>query len=281
MFNIDKSKIKRVRVSEDKEWKTAKEYLIFLRHKRVYLYAKEFCKDKNVLDYGCGAGYGTTILSKVAKKIIGIDIDKNVINICKAKYKHNNLIFQNIDSYPLPFDSKTFDVIVSFHVIEHFKYVSKYLNEIKRILKDDGVLIITTPNRKYRLLPFQKPWNPEHFREYSSRTLKRELTPVFNKIILKGIYGNEEINVFEYRRMIMLRNPFMAYIYTPCIQILEKFLPSNMTLRLEQKFAKLNVKNKSQYLNIDLYSKKFSIEDFGIGNNFKKSLDLLAICRKK
>jgi 2-polyprenyl-3-methyl-5-hydroxy-6-metoxy-1,4-benzoquinol methylase len=47
-------------------------------------------------------------------------------------------------------------------VMEHVHDVPGYLNELKRALKDDGVLIITTPNRKYRLYPFQRPINPYH-----------------------------------------------------------------------------------------------------------------------
>ena len=273
--------IKRFRVSEKKKWNTIKDYLHFLRHKKAYIYAGEFCKDKNILDYGCGNGYGTFYLSNQAKKIIGIDIDKNIINYCKKNYSQKNLSFQEINSFPLPFNDKHFDVIVSFQVIEHIKIVSKYLYEIKRILKEDGVVLITTVNRKYRLLPYQMPWNPEHFREYSFKKLKNELMAFFNKIVIKGIYGNREINAIEYRRMIKLKNPFMAYIFTPCMKILKKLLPTNIVSRLEQKISKENRENDSQKSNIDLFKHKNYNENYTVGDNLKKSLDFLAICKKR
>jgi len=272
--------IKRFRVSEKKKWVTIKDYLHFLRHKKAYLYTEKFCKDKNILDYGCGSGYGTFYLSKLAKKIIGIDIDKNIIKFCKRNYSQTNLSFQEINSFPLPFNDKHFDVIISFQVIEHIKIVPKYLYEIKRVLKEDGVALITTVNRKYRLLPYQMPWNPEHFREYSFKKLKNELMAFFNKIVIKGIYGNKEINAIEYRRMIKLKNPFIAYIYTPCMKLLKMLLPTNIVSRIEQKISRENTENASQNSNFDLFKNKNYIEDYTVGDNLKKSLDFLAICKK-
>ena len=272
--------IKRFRVSEKKKWSTISDYLHFLRHKKAYLYAGEFCKDKNILDYGCGNGYGAYYLSKQANKIIGIDIDKNTINSCKRNYNQKNLSFQKINSFPLPFNDKHFDVIISFQVIEHIKIVSKYLYEIKRILKEDGVVLITTVNRKYRLLPYQMPWNPEHFREYSFKKLKNELMAFFNEIVIKGVYGKKEINAIEYRRMKKLKNPFIAYIYTPCMKILKKLLPTNITSRLEQKISRENTEKSSQNSNIDIFINKNYIDDYTVGDNLKKSLDFLAICKK-
>ena len=80
--------------------------------------------------------------------------------------------------------------------------------------------------------------------------------------------------------MIKLKNPFIAYIYTPCMKILKKLLPTSIASRLEQKISKENTESDSQNSNIDLFKNKNYIEDYTVGDNLKKSLDFLAICKK-
>ncbi|KKL88322.1 hypothetical protein LCGC14_1925850, partial [marine sediment metagenome] len=128
-----------------------------LKSRKEYHYAGEFGKDKTIMDYGCGPGYGSEILSRYAKKVVGVDIRTKAINYSRRTYQQSNLSFQVISpSKPLPFKDDYFDVIISSHVIEHIPNVHKYLGELKRILKINGKLIISTPNKKFRLLPFQK-----------------------------------------------------------------------------------------------------------------------------
>ena len=147
-----------------------------LRCEKEYQFLSKYTKNKIILDFGCGPGYGSAMLAEHAKKVIGIDIDSKPFNYAIKTYKKPNLAFKLVksDSYPLEFEDEKFDVIISRHVIEHILDVRSYLNELKRILKKDGYVIFITPNRKSRLLPFQKPVHNDHVKEYTYKSFKKE-----------------------------------------------------------------------------------------------------------
>lgn len=105
--------------------------------------------DKVVVDLASGEGYGTSILSSQAKKVYGIDISKNSINHAKFKYQKENLEFLVGEAVNIPLKDMIADVFVSFETIEHIEDHLGFLNEIKRVLKPDGILIISTPNKQF------------------------------------------------------------------------------------------------------------------------------------
>lgn len=97
------------------------------------------------LDYGCGWGHYSKAISEKGYDVTGIDLSSNEIEICKVLYKDNNLIhFSNESIQNLP--SNYFDYVLSSQVIEHVHNCGNYLNEINRVLKVNGKLIISTPN---------------------------------------------------------------------------------------------------------------------------------------
>jgi 2-polyprenyl-3-methyl-5-hydroxy-6-metoxy-1,4-benzoquinol methylase len=203
-----------LRVSDKIYWESIEEYVLFLKQNKAYHFVGDFCRDKHVLDYGCGSGYGTFVLSKYAESIVGVDIDQKVIDYCKWKYKAPNLVFQIIDQKQIfKLGKSSYDVVISFQVIEHVHDVYNYLLELKNLLKQGGLLILSTPNKEHRLLPFQKPWNPEHFREYSLKSLNKELAAVFKKLKILGINGVEDVKSIEYRRV--KQDPLKVYIENP------------------------------------------------------------------
>jgi ubiquinone/menaquinone biosynthesis C-methylase UbiE len=116
-------------------------------HLHRYALASEYSKNKTVLDVACGEGYGTKLISKNAHTIWGLDIDNESINNAKNKYQASNLNFELGDIDKMPFEDKKFDLVICFETIEHVKDYNASLIEIKRILKDDGMLIMSTPNK--------------------------------------------------------------------------------------------------------------------------------------
>lgn len=119
-------------------------------HYQRYYLVKQLSRGKKILDAACGEGYGSSLLSAVAEEVVGLDIDKDAICCAKKKYEKNNLSFRVGSIENLPFENKCFDIVVSFETIEHVgeKIQKKFLDEILRVLKDDGVLIMSTPNKR-------------------------------------------------------------------------------------------------------------------------------------
>ena len=255
------------------EWKSIEEYILFLKQSKAYEYVKAYCNDKCVLDYGCGTGYGAMALSEHAKSVIGVDINKQIIDHCNGRYRKSNVSFEQIRTeYPLPYESGVFDIIVSFQVIEHLVDVPRYLNELKRLLYDEGLLFITTPNRNYRLFSFEKPWNPEHVREYSYKSLSNELRRVFNVVRILGVQGNGKVYSIERERVYR----------SPLKHLVGIILPKSVISSIQARRHKSNIStvDKKQLIAGDTLLQEFSLADFDIGEYTSKCLDLMAVCRK-
>jgi len=119
-----------------------------LEHIHRYQLAFEYCRNKKVLDIACGEGYGSAMLANIAENVIGIDIDETTIEHAANKYRSRNISFRSgtVDSIPVADDSM--DVVVSFETLEHHDKHDEMIREIKRVLKKDGLLIMSTPDKK-------------------------------------------------------------------------------------------------------------------------------------
>jgi ubiquinone/menaquinone biosynthesis C-methylase UbiE len=141
-------------------------------HLHRYALAGKYVKDKKVLDIACGEGYGTYLLGKSALQVFGMDIDEKVIRFAKEKYKKDNLEFKPGNIENTGFKDYSFDIIISFETIEHLDNHIAAMNEIKRILKPDGILIMSTPDRdKYnfiRSVPNRFHLHEMNFEEYKT-----------------------------------------------------------------------------------------------------------------
>ncbi|MBI1864029.1 methyltransferase domain-containing protein [Candidatus Woesebacteria bacterium] len=156
-----------------------------------YKFAQKYLKPKfKVLDLGCGTGYGTKLLGEKVPEIIGIDINKEAINFAKKNYpKKANFRIGNVEL--LKFKDNYFNLICSFEVIEHLKNPQKkYLKEIKRVLKKDGKVIFSTPNKETRS-PESEVSSPYHFREYKYSEFKKLLKKNFSKVEIKGQFRSK------------------------------------------------------------------------------------------
>lgn len=122
---------------------------IAYEHLHRYALARDYVSGKTVLDIACGEGYGSNLLAKTAKRVVGVDISEDAISHAKMKYgNQKNLEYYMGSCVDIPCSSETFDVVVSFETIEHIEEHKKMLDEVKRVLKPGGTLIISTPNRK-------------------------------------------------------------------------------------------------------------------------------------
>jgi len=162
------------------------ENVIFQRHLIAY---KESAKliSGTVLEIGSGEGYGITELALKSEKYIAID--KFVPSISQNLKNENNVEFIQMNVPPLnKIADNSVDFVVSFQVIEHIQNDEKFVEEIFRVLKKDGKMILTTPNILMSLS--RNPW---HFREYTPFEINEILKTSFTNIEVKGVFGNEKV----------------------------------------------------------------------------------------
>lgn len=155
---------------------------------RKYMFAGKYVKDKNVLDLGCAAGYGSNYLAANAKAthITGVDVSKEAIEYAGNKFQSSKLKFQIASAETLPFRNGDFDVVVSLEVIEHVENYQKYLSELTRVLKPGGTAIISTPNKALSSPNLKYPLMASHVKEFYIEELENELKKCFKSVKLFG-----------------------------------------------------------------------------------------------
>ena len=116
---------------------------------RYYFVTTQFdLKGKTILDIASGEGYGSNILAQQAKQVFGVDIAEEAVTHANSKYKSNNLQYLQGSATNIPIENNTIDMVVSFETIEHLDKHEEMMREIKRVLKPNGILVISSPNKK-------------------------------------------------------------------------------------------------------------------------------------
>ena len=122
---------------------------IVLEHMHRYVLTLDLVKNKNVLDIASGEGYGSYLLASVATHVTGVDINSDAIEYARQKYQLPNIDFCVGSCESIPLADKSVEIVVSFETIEHHDKHQEMIREIYRVLKDDGLLIISSPNKKF------------------------------------------------------------------------------------------------------------------------------------
>jgi glycosyltransferase involved in cell wall biosynthesis/2-polyprenyl-3-methyl-5-hydroxy-6-metoxy-1,4-benzoquinol methylase len=192
--NIDKKESNSNATGHLLEW-TGERYLPWLQegqpdihyeHLHRYFFASQFVDGKRVLDLASGEGYGSAILAKRALSVVGVDIDVKSVKHASSRYLLPNLEFiaGSITDIPIR-EARCFDVITCFEALEHVEEQEKLLSEVKRLLKDDGLFILSSPNKfVYSDEPnFQ---NPYHLKELYFDELRNLLKAYFPYTVFLG-----------------------------------------------------------------------------------------------
>lgn len=153
---------------------------MWYEHWHRYHYVLPLVAGRHVVDVACGEGYGSALMSSVAKKVSGVDISADAIAHARSAYADRaNLQFIEGSCLKLPFDAASIDMLVSFETIEHIHEQAEFLDEIKRVLKADGVLILSCPNRA-EYSDKRGYTNEFHVRELYRDELEKLLAPRFS-----------------------------------------------------------------------------------------------------
>ena len=158
-------------------------------------------KDKKCLDIGCSTGEITEFLSEYFGSVIGFDINKDAI-VKNKKYKSQPYVLAS--SSAVPFRDSEFDVIICAQVYEHVESQELLVEEIKRLLKKDGVCFFSGPN-KYALME-------EHYLLPLLSWFPKKISGIYMKLFKKGNYY--EPNPLSYKSLKHLLIRFCITDYT-------------------------------------------------------------------
>lgn len=180
---------------------------IYGEHVARYMAATDIVVGKDVLDIASGSGYGTAILSEYAKSVVGVDVSDDAIAFSKQAYSAKNITYKKSDGKTIPFSDNMFDVIVSFETIEHVQDYKFFMQEIKRVLKKDGLFILSTPNE----LEFAEG-NHFHLHEFEQDELMQlakeyyaDVKPFFQSTWNGNLIGTKEEMSTEWQRKVVIQ----------------------------------------------------------------------------
>lgn len=156
---------------------------IEVEHYHRYLMAQQFCVDRVVLDVASGEGYGAALIAQVAQFVQGVDIDADTVNHAAREFIRPNLRFTRGDATQLPVEDHSFDTFLSFETIEHVEDHDAFLSEIKRSLRSDGLLIISSPDKDVYSAAGE-PDNPFHVHELTRINFLELLQKKFRHVAL-------------------------------------------------------------------------------------------------
>jgi len=152
----------------------------FRRHVAAYRFAAGVVGG-TVVDAGCGEGYGSEILRPSSRKVVSLDLDAPTLIHARSRYPSPSFVRGDLVKLPLA-DAST-DGIVALQVIEHLAHPEGFVREARRVLRPEGVLVVSTPNRA----TFPAGINPFHVHEYDGPELRDLLSGAFSEVRLLGL----------------------------------------------------------------------------------------------
>lgn len=156
-----------------------------IEHLHRYFFARTLCRGFDVLDIAAGEGYGAALLAQTARSVVGVEISPDAVEHARSTYVRPNLRYEVGDARVIPLADASIDVVVSFETIEHFFEHEQFIAEVRRILRPDGCLIISSPERDIYSPVGAEP-NPFHVHELTRNEFGSLLQRSFRHVSLYG-----------------------------------------------------------------------------------------------
>jgi SAM-dependent methyltransferase len=170
----------------------------FRRHQVVYQRLAPRCAGREVLEAGCGEGYGAELIAGVARRVVAVDYDAAAVAHVRGRYPRVEAVQANLARLPLP-DSSV-DVVVNFQVIEHLWDQAQFVAECARVLRPSGLLMVSTPNRITFSPGRDTPINPFHTRELNADELTELLADAgFSEVSISGLFHGSRLREMDAR----------------------------------------------------------------------------------
>jgi SAM-dependent methyltransferase len=139
-------------------------------HTRYHL-ARQYCRDKDVLEAACGPGRGLGYLGQTARSVTGGDLTPGLVETAARHYGDRVKVLE-LDAQKLPFPGASFDTVILFEAIYYLPEAGKFVSEALRVLRPHGTLVLCSANREW------SEFNPSPLsvRYYSAGELRDLLT---------------------------------------------------------------------------------------------------------
>lgn len=120
-----------------------------ISHTSSFEFSKPYIFNKKLLNVGCWTGNFEQLLKDFPCNLTGMEIEEKALSVAKKNNRHSKYVLASI--LRAPFHNQSFDVVMLWMVLEHLpmKTEAGALKEINRLLKEDGYLILTTPNSQW------------------------------------------------------------------------------------------------------------------------------------
>ena len=170
----------------------------FRRHQVVYQRLATHCVGRDVLEAGCGEGYGANLIAEIARRVVAVDYDEAAVAHVRGRYPRVEVMQANLAVLPLP--NASMDVVVNFQVIEHLWDQTQFVKECARVLRPSGLLMMSTPNRITFSPGRDTPINPFHTRELNADELTELLVDAgFSEVAISGLFHGARLREMDAR----------------------------------------------------------------------------------
>jgi SAM-dependent methyltransferase len=141
-------------------------------------FLKEFtpCKDKKVLNIGCGRNIFLKKLKELGCRVIAMDINEKIIEFTKNVLGIEDVHTYDVLDFARNYKGKKFDTIIFFEVLEHLESPKEFIENLKGILEEDGDIVFSVPSRQ-RIMPSKDMWDypPHHLTRWNIGSTKKFL----------------------------------------------------------------------------------------------------------
>ena len=156
-------------------------YHAWYEHWHRYHWVKLLAADRTVVDIACGEGYGSDLLAQEARRVLGIDVDRQTLAAARARYPNDRLDFLQGSAERIPLADDCIDLLVSFETLEHLHGQEDMIAEIARVIHDRGLAVISTPDREV-YSPDGVMHNDHHVKELDAQEFHELLAARFPHI---------------------------------------------------------------------------------------------------
>ena len=164
----------------------------FLIQQRQNIVKPYLDKKKNILDLGCGVFRWNNLLEPVIN-YTGVDIETDIISFNKKHYPEYSFYQKNLDEEELSLPQDNFDLVIMLAILEHLENPAIVLKEVRDTLKDDGIVILSTPHpRGEDILEIGSK-----FKIFSQD--KHQHQPLFNREKIQGIAEQADLKIVEFQ----------------------------------------------------------------------------------